>query len=559
MFNSGDDRRRPAGNLIKSSLVTIILLISAISTGYFLFPFHFRTDITAGDQSRTISPRASAAYGDLPLGFEPNRGQAESKFHFLSRGRGIKLFLSSTEALLHLQSVRTGAIAPSRADDIPRSALVRMKLSGASPRAEASDLEPLPGKVNYFIGSDPGNWITNVPTYAKVKYREIYPGIDLVYYGNQQQLEYDFVIAPGADPQNIQLSIEGIERIEITDHGDLVLHTVNGPIVQHKPVIYQEVNGMRQEVDGGYVRTGRQQIGFQVGAYDPSRPVIIDPVLSLSYATYLGGTGQDLTTGIAVDAAGNAYVTGLTESLNFPTKDPLQQAYGGGELDAFVVKLNQTGTALVYATFLGGSDLDRGFWIAVDNSGSAYIAGQTASNNFPTKGAVQSVFGGLADIFVTKLNPNGSEITYSTYLGGRENDPGLGIAVDPAGNAYVTGWTNSTNFPVRQPLQSELAGSSGDAIVAKFNPMGSLIYSTFLGGDNFDRGLSIAADASGNAYITGETRSDNFPTANPLQSMKGSPAAIDAFVAKLNPDGSAFIFDVSRQRARRAILRRPCG
>jgi uncharacterized protein (TIGR03437 family) len=542
MFDLGGNRHRPAGNLIKWSLVTIVLLTSAISTGYFLFPFHFRTDITAGDQSRTISPRASAAYGDLPLGFEPNRGQAESKFNFLSRGRGIKLFLSSTEALLQLQSVRTGAIAPSHADDIPRSALVRMKLSGASPRAEASDLEPLPGKVNYFIGSDPAHWITNVPTYAKVKYREIYPGIDLVYYGNRQQLEYDFVIAPGADPQKIALSIEGTERLEITGKGDLVMHTVNGPIVQHKPVIYQEVNGERQEIDGGYAQTGRQQIGFQIGDYDASRPVIIDPVLSLSYATYLGGSEQDGTTGIAVDAAGNAYVTGLTDSLNFPTKDPLQQAYGGGEIDAFVGKLNQTGTALVYATFLGGSDMDRGFGIAVDNSGSVYVVGQTASNNFPTKNAAQSVFGGAADIFVTKLNPNGSEITYSTYLGGIENDPGLGIAVDPAGNAYVTGWTNSTNFPLKQPLQSEFADGGGDAIVAKLNPMGSLIYSTFLGGNDFDRGLSIAADASGNAYLAGEARSNNFPTANALQPMKGSMAFSDAFVTKLNPDGSAFIY-----------------
>lgn len=501
------------------------VIITTLAVSISCLAFHFIFNRTG--RVDTVQPRD--LYGNLPLLFEPNHGQAESRFDFLSRGRGYDLFLSPTEALLEVRNARR---------DTAGSLSVRMKLAGADARAEASGTDPLPGKINYFIGNDPGYWLTNVPAYAGVKYREVYPSIDLVYYGNSRRLEYDFILRPGADPGDISMVFEGTDRVEIDNDGNLVL----GRVIQHKPLIYQETNGARREVTGGYVQTGRHRIGFEVGAYDPSKPLIIDPVLTLSYATYLGGGDQDLTTGIAVDAEGSIYVTGLTESLGFPTRDPLQPAYGGGELDAFVAKLNPTGTALVYATFLGGHDLDRGFGIALDDSGSVYVIGQTASNNFPTKDPVQSAFNGVTDIFVTKLNPAGSAIVYSTYLGGSGNDPGLAIAVDPAGNAYVTGWTNSANFPVKQPLQPALADAGGDVIAAKFDQTGSLIFSTYLGGNNFDRGLSIAADASGNAYLTGETRSGNFPTSNALQPMKGSPPAVDAFVAKLNPDGSEFIY-----------------
>ena len=392
-------------------------------------------------------------YGNLALSFEANHGQSDSKVKFLSRGSGYSLFLTSNEAVLVLsqseadegRKAARAARAAVRARH-GKSAVVRMTLVNANPQSQAAGHDELPGKSNYFIGNDPAKWRTNISTYAKVKYEGVYPGVDLVYYGNQGQLEYDFVVAPGADPRLVTLAFEGAREVHIDARGELVLDVEGGEVRQHKPVVYQEVAGVKQEVAGRYVMKGTRQVGFRVAAYDPSRPLIIDPVLV--YSTYLGGSGIEEGRGIAVDGAGNAYVTGATGSTDFPTTAGAAETTLDGEFDAFVTKLDANGSALVYSTYLGGSDSEIGFDIAVDDTGSAYVTGSTRSTDFPTTaGAAQTTPAGEFDAFVTRLNANGSGLVYSTYLGGSEADFGFGIAVDGAGSAYVTGQTGSTNFP----------------------------------------------------------------------------------------------------------------
>jgi hypothetical protein len=557
---------------------------------------------------QAAQPRLADAYGKLPLSFEINRGQTDSQVKFLSRGSGYSLFLTGNEAVLSLrkgsrqskvESRRSGrplsvvrrqleratdlfpalvapppGAAPSLADATdngPRTKdeVLRMKLVGANPQAKVSGLEELPGKSNYFIGNDPKKWRTNVPNYAKVEYVSVYPGVDLVYYGNQGKLEYDFVVQPGADPRQIVLDVGAVlvtvpqarehpqgAPLRVDGKGDLVVHTNGGEVVFHKPVIYQPTTynelrttngGGRDLVQGQYVLRGHNRIAFQLANYDRSRPVVIDP--TLAYSTYLGGSGTDGGSGVAVDASGNAYVTGTTDSVNFPaTAGAFQTTYGGGSVnyagDAFVTKLNATGSALLYSTYLGGSDGDGGSGIAVDSAGNAYVSGSTFSSDFPTTaGAFQTTLNGVIDAFVTKLNATGSALLYSTYLGGSSYDEGHAIAVDTSDSAYVTGLTESPNFPITSgAFQTTFLGGYSDAFVSKLNSAGSaLLYSTYLAGSDIEIGYGIALDASGNAYVTGQTYSTNFPTtAGAFQTTLNG--VIDAFVTKLNAAGSSLIY-----------------
>jgi hypothetical protein len=407
-----------------------------------------------------------------------------------------------------------------------------------------------------------------------VKYQQLYPGIDLVYYGKQQQLEYDFLVAPGADPNVIRLSYEGTDKLEVDGRGDLILHTASGKFIQHAPRIYQEANGSRQSIPGRYIllETGSsplgtdyalgssQPVGFVVDGYDTSRTLVIDPVLV--YSTYLGGSEEESGIGIMVDSAGNAYVTGNTTSSNFPTVNPVQPTNSNESLDAFVTKLNAAGTALVYSTYLGGTGQDRGFGIRVDAAGNAYVTGDTRSLDFPILNPLQPALDAgncesngqpipCSDAFVAKLSAAGNALVYSSYLGGGNSDVGIGITLDNAGNAYVTGNTRSLDFPILNPLQPALGGGNcefnaepgpcPDAFVMKVNAAGSaLVYSTYLGGSNLDLGLDIAVDSAGNVYLTGDSSSTDFPTVNPLQpTLKGS---MDAFVAKVNAPGTALVY-----------------
>ena len=573
--------------------------------------------IGASQADAKAQARILDGYGKLPLSFETNQGQTDGRVKFLSRTGGYTLFLTGDEAVLALSGSKpetnkakiAGMIDKLLSNmDAPKAGgVLRMKLRNANPAAKVTGLDELAGTSNYFIGNDPAKWRSHVPTYAKVKYEGIYSGIDLVYYGNQRQLEYDFVVAPGANPRRIAFDVRGAKRIRRDQHGDLVVRMSEGEIRWHKPVVYQEKDGARQLIAAHYAITDTNRVGFEVAGYDASRPLYIDPLI---YSTYLGGSQQDFGYGIALDSAGNAYVTGFTSSANFPTENPLQPTYGGDE-DAFVTEINPSGSALVYSTYLGGSNIDIGLGIAVDSAGNAYVTGLTESTNFPTmnplqpanKGDAYTAFvaeidatgsalvystylggsgaevgysiavdssanayvtgetlsndfpvtpgafqttciscrNGNNDAFVAKLNPSGSALVYSTYLGGSGGNEGHGIAVDSAGNAYVTGWTQSTNFPTMNPLQPAYGGST-DAFVAEINPTGSaLVYSTYLGGSGIDYGTSIAVDSAGNAYVIGYTGSTDFPTMNPLQPTFGG-GVYDAFVAKLNPTGSALAY-----------------
>ncbi|HEY3119151.1 MAG TPA: SBBP repeat-containing protein, partial [Vicinamibacteria bacterium] len=378
---------------------------------------------------------------------------------------------------------------------------------------------------------------------------QVYPGVDVVYYGHQRDLEYDFVVAPGGDPAAIRLAFDGADRIEIDGAGDLILQLGGHTLRQHRPFIYQDVDGVRREVRGGYLLMGREarRVGFAVGPYDASKPLVIDP--TLAYSTYLGGSAWDSADAITVDAAGNAYVTGHTSSTDFPATSGAFSAHanGNGVGDVFVAKLNPAGNALVYATYLGGSGIDEGLGIAVDASGSAYVTGRAGANFPTTAGAYQPAYGtppagsgGDGDAFVAKLDPTGANLVYSTYLAGTDLDEAYGIAVDAAGNAYVTGRTYSSGFPTTSGAFQTILGGLSDVFVTKLESSGSSLgYSTFLGGSGFDWGFGIALDAAGNAYVAGRTSSD-FPLANPLQPNPGGLG--DGFIAKLNAAGSTLIY-----------------
>jgi hypothetical protein len=544
----------------------------------------FNVSKPAAAQASDAQAKVADNYGKLPLAFEANHGQTDPQVKFLSRTAAYSLFLTGDEAVLTLNAKKStkpsanwstkpsaNPISPQDAaqgfvsghrfsaaaslskSNAPSGAdltahVLRMKLQNANSAAKVTGIDEQSAAINYFIGNDPAKWRTNVPTFARIKYENIYNGIDLVYYGNQRQLEYDFIVSPGANPRSIAFTITGANTIRQDAHGDLVFK-MNAKIGDqeirwHKPVVYQEKNGVREEIAAHYTITDKTRVGFELAKYDTAKPLYIDPLI---YSTYLGGSGDDYGYAIALDSMGSAYLTGYTTSSDFPTMDPLQPANGGGE-DAFVTKINAAGSALVYSTYLGGSGDDRAFAIVVDKAGNTFVSGYTTSTNFPTMNALQPTIHGSWDAYVTKLNPTGSALVYSTYLGGSSADVGNGIAVDSAGNAYVTGYTTSDDFPTANALQPTYGGAYADAFVAKFNPAGSaLVYSTYLGGTGADEGYGIALDAAGNVYVTGVTGSTNFPTTpGAFQTVcnlgAGCNQLYDAFVSKINPSGSALAY-----------------
>jgi hypothetical protein len=522
---------------------------------------------------------ALLGYGKLPLGFETNTGQTDPRVKFLSRGRGFSLFLADMEAVVVLKKPDRGRTDPTRQiasltgksnpNQSSVGGTIRMQLLGANTTAQVVSSDELPGKVNYFIGNDPSKWRTNVPTYAKVKYENVYPGVDLVYYGNQEQLEYDFVLAPGADPSSIGLRFDGDEDATIDANGDLLLEA--GGVRFQKPRIYQEFGDVRREIEGRYDLVAENTVHFAVGDYDHRRALIIDPVLT--YSTYLGGSMVDSAAGIAVDASQNAYVIGTTNSPDFPTKNAIIPVFPSTQpppfpnLSVFITKINASGSALVFSTYLGGTAADFGNGIAVDPAGNVYATGEARSTDFPTFHPIQAQRtsccspGAGSSAFITKLNPTGSGFIYSTYLGGFGEDFATAIAADAAGNAYITGFANSPlleqcppcSFPTTPGvLQPNLGGQIGvatNAFVTKINPDGSaLVFSTYLGGSGrFDMGNGIAVDPAENVYVTGNAVSTDFPTANAIQPMQKAKdtnlnANHNAFVSKINPTGTAFVY-----------------
>jgi hypothetical protein len=516
------------------------------------------------------------AYGKLPLAFEANRGQTAADVRFVSRGDGYSLFLTEQEAVLALRQSAPGAagrldrtkLSKERAKTrgAEKLAVLRMRLDGANPNATVAGVNRMPTRVNYFIGNDPTKWHTDIPTYSQVRYHEVYPGVDLLFYGNQRRLEYDFVVAPGADAKAIALDVQGASKLLIDQHGNLLMKVEGGDVELQKPVIFQEVNGERREIAGNYAIANNHEVRFSISNYDASRPLTIDPVLN--YVTYLGGSGSlgDVARGIALDTAGDAYVAGQTSSTDFPTKNPESSAPPDTAATgtAFVSELNPTGTALLYSTYLGGSGNgsfgDNATAIAVDTASPAniYVTGFTGSPDFPVSanpligppGPAGTKTGGSA--FVTKLIPGNigaAQLAYSSYLGGDTQDEGNGIAVDSNGNAFVAGLTLSTNFPTTaNAISTSLLNSNGSAFLTEINTMAatgplSNVYSTYFGGTNGagnaflfgDNAMGVTIDANSNAYIVGTTTSTNFPvTAHIVSSCLTDTNGI-AFVSIINP------------------------
>jgi len=537
---------------------------------------------------KTSKQHLVEAYGKIPLSFEANQGQTDARVKFLAHGQGYTLFLTrGGEALLTLRkpalkrdSLHPAANKPAaepESETVTPSAVIRMSLAGANRTPQLEGANELSGKANYIIGNDPKKWRTNVPLFTKVNYRDVYPGVDLVYYGNQKQLEHDFVVAPGADPHVITLNFAGPEKLSLDAQGGLALAVQKGEVRLEKPRIYQEVDGARIEISGNYILKSAHEAGFQIADYDRSRPLIIDPVLA--YSTYLGGSGGnnggDSANAIAVDSDGNAYVTGSAGSIDFPTTPgafqtagptPCPTGAGCSSVDAFVTKLNAAGSALVYSTYLGGSHRNYSNAIAVDSAGNAYVTGKTCSTDFPTTpDAFQPLshvtLEGYGNAFVTKLNVSGSGLVYSTYLGGSGGyagnqgwacgygDTGYGIAVDSKGDAYVAGYVESANFPTTPgAFQPALHGPfsccshHSNAFITHLNPTGSaLVYSTYLGGSNQDWVYGIAVGPGGDAFVAGITGSSDFPTTpGALQSV--APSGWNGFVTRLNPVGSRLIY-----------------
>ena len=505
----------------------------------------------------------STSYGRLPMSFEPNVGQTDPQVQFLARGRAQMLFLTPQEAVLSLRKPRSNGGLSSAARRSPKQlakrgpmqfSVLRMQLVGANLHGRVAGMNPMEGTVNYFHGNDPRHWHTNIPTYGKVKYNNVYPGVDLVYYGQQGELEYDFIVSPGGDPNSIRFAWAGAQSLEVdATSGDLLLHLHDGDVRWRKPSIYQEVNGARRNIAGQFVLGPDGQVGFDIPSYDVTAPLIIDP--ALMYATYLGGSSDepDGVAGIAVDNSGSAYVTGDTTSSDFPLKNAVIDGTFIGPSDAFVTKLGPAGTNLVWSTYIGGKNNGVGAFlgtfgnaIALDSNNNVYVAGDTdanqgtGNNSFPTTStAYQTTLSGVVDAFVAKINPGGSNILYCSFLGGAGDAIANGIAVDKAGRMYVTGWTDSTDFPRLNGVATSFRGGGSDAFVTKMNPAtngtASLVYSTFLGGDDQDVGQSIAVDISSNAYVTGFTYSTNFPTSTGAIQTNPPGFFVTAFVTKLNP------------------------
>ena len=573
----------------------------------------------------------------LPTSFEVNAGQADARVRFLSRGSGHTLLLSDDGATLALRKggggregsgrspLRRAFGETARGVDAPEPSfqLIGMKFVGANPRAEIVGEGELKARVNYLVGRDPSKWRAGVPTFAGVRYRGLYRGVDLVYHdGGGGLLEYDFVLAPGADYRHIRLRFEGVDALSVGEGGELLLHTGAGTVSQGAPFVYQESGGSRREVAGRYVLRGRREVGFSLGEYDRSAPLIIDPVLvystyfpaasemavdgaggvyvvgtawafpgdlpatpgafqrtrrgesdafvaklnpdgtGLSYLTYLGGGGGEYGQDIAVDAAGNAYVSGITYSDDFPAVNAFQPASNRGGSESFVAKLNTTGSALIYSSYLGGKESEFNGGLAVDAAGAAYVVGDTFSTDFPVRNALQPEKKGATDFYVTKIAPDGKSLEYSTYLGGSSGETGflVDIAVDASGAAYVAGTTYSQDYPVtpgafQQVSKAPPGGFSPDVVVTKIAPGGaSLTYSTYLGGARHEFSYGVAVDAAGQAHVVGDTSSEDFPTLNALYPTARNPLG-NGFLAKLNAAGTGLVYSTYLS----GTPKRPCG
>jgi hypothetical protein len=487
--------------------------------------------------------------------FIENKGQWDMRAKYLLRTAGLDMWVTDHGVVYDLYRMKSisGAKSPlpsllgsgSSVKELHRSDIesqqrvghaVEMNFIGTSTASDAHGTDLQPGYYNYFLGNDKAKWASNVGLYAGARIKRLYDGVDAIFYLDGGKPRYDLVVAPGASLADVGMRFTGSNSVRVGADGSLVIATSVGEMKQQGLFAYQMVGSERQQVRCNFVRGSGNVVRFDVGSYDRSRPLVIDPLI---YSTYLTGGVYTYARGIAIDGSGNAYVTGYTASANFPTSGAYQSSYGGGG-DVFITKLSSSGNALAYSTFLGGSAGDEGYDITVDGSGNAYVLCTTGSADLPTVNAFQSTYAGEIDAFVAKLSSSGNTLLYSTYLGGTGTDQPSGIAVDGNGNAYLTGYTRSIDFPTVNAYQSS-RHSDYDVFVSKLNNSGNtLLYSTYLGGSNEDIGYGITIDGSGNAYITGNTFSADFPMSNPYQSSNAGNG--DAFITKLNSNGNSLLY-----------------
>ena len=516
-------------------------------------------------QAWGLSSNAPDRFGQVPLMFEPAEANDKGGTVYLGHGAGYRVRVTPTRLDVVFQ---VAAETPDTGDErraAARSAVASrqttrlafaMELIGGDTQAGVLAEQELPTKVNYLVGNDPGAWRTGVTTHGRLRYQGVYPGIDVVYYGNQRQLEHDFVVAPGADPSQIRWRFEGTDRLELEPDGTLVVWAGPASLRFRPPHVYQWNRGEREVVPATYRMTAvpSEEVGFAVAPYDPTRTLVIDPVLV--YSSFLGGLGYEQASGAAVDRLGQLYVVGETSSTNFPVANALWPTNSGGYdgpqnpygNEAFVAKLGAEGTNLLFATYLGGNGLDVAVAVTLDALDRPVITGLTGSTNFPiTPNALQRQMASEedlgfypSDVFVVRLSANGDALLYSTYIGGEAEDQGLAIALDETGDVYVAGYTESEDFPVRN--NTTVLGDATDAFVLKFRPgETNLSYSMLLGGNGFDFAQSIAVDQLGHAHVLGSTASSGFPVTNAFQSTYRG-GNYDVFLSKLAPEGNGLVF-----------------
>jgi len=584
-------------------ILAIASLLSVSSPG---LRFDSKPTKADGDlKTRLATCSAEEVARSLPMRFEANRGQADADVKFVGRGEGFGVLLKPGEAVLALNGKKPKASTQTEARSGSAGALppahISMKLEDANSTPFVSGVDQQVAQANYFIGNDSAKWVRGIDTYSGVLYTDVYNGVDLMFHSNQRQLEYDFMIAPQADPNQIRVRFDGADDLRLTSDGALILSTPAGELRHDRPIAYQTKNDTQVPVSAEFRQLRDGAITFTLGDYDRTLPLVIDPLLV--YSSYMGGSASDFgrgikvdlggtmyvvgdsvssdflfrssltnsdvfvgrlspdgllltyvffggeknefATGLAIDLSGNIYLSGNTESKDFPIVSSVGTELLG-ESDAFVVKLTANFQQFIYSSLIGGGGKESGVSLTIDSAGSAYISGRTSSQDFPLVGAMQPIYGGGDfDAFVSKLSADGKTLVYSTYLGGGDTEDLMdrsGIGIDSDGNVYVTGDTQSTDFPVKNAVQAAKNGaaSTSDGFVSVINPSGSnFVYSTYMGGTNDDFGLAIATDQSHNAYIAGSTKSTSFPGST---STRTSTTTSDAFVAKLNPTGSAITY-----------------
>ena len=500
------------------------------------------------------APKTAPDFGNIPLYFIPNQGQVDPRALFYVKTSAYTLWM--TRQSLIFDSWRREGQPAEKSNDRQGSGhrnqrefggtserdVTELALIGANPNAEVSASGPTDHRVNYIIGDDPSRWMTGLRTSRAVLYKDIFPEIDLSVHGLEKQVEVDWLIHPRGKVDAIRFAYKNAQNIELDHRGQLVVATRFGPITHKKPRGFQTIDGQRNSIPVEFKRLETNAFGFEVGPYDDAYPLVIDPEIIVS-STYLGGNGNDLSQCIKVDSSGSVFVAGYTDSTNFPTTAGAVRPAYGGVSDAFIVKFAPAGRSLIFSTYLGGSGGELLQDMEIDGGGSVYVCGETWSSDFPRQSALDTTLGGVTDAFVTKLSAAGNSLLYSTYLGGTSYDGANGIAVDGSGAAYITGITQSSNFPVTNAYDASYSGGGmfGDAFVVKLSVLGtSLIYATYLGGIYDEMSSKIAVDGTGAAYVVGYTFSPDFPRVNAFDSSFGGSG--EGFVTKFTPTGTTLAY-----------------